>query len=147
MADTIDSNTASQTPNTASLSSNPRTPPWPHIWNNTNTQNQTPVVKKIAEFTEKTKGHYLVGMSPKEFMEIFMPWNVDTPDTYQKKLDSISKKQQTSSTQQLHCKFVKPKALTKSTGNSDTVGDVEGAANDPSLSQPAALNVPIMAKD
>ncbi|KAF9027320.1 hypothetical protein BDZ89DRAFT_1066995, partial [Hymenopellis radicata] len=40
----------------------------------------------------ETQGHYLVGMNPKEFMETFMPWNVDTLPSYRSKIDSIPEK-------------------------------------------------------
>ncbi len=101
MVDIVNSNTALWTPNAAPSSSHPITPLRTHIWNDTNTQNQTAVVKKIADqncfsinnqrhnmeeqyfrVAKEIKGHYLVRMSPKEFMETFMLWNVNTPDTY-----------------------------------------------------------------
>ncbi len=33
----------------------------------------------------ETQGHYLVGMSPEEFIQTFMPWNVDTLAAYREK--------------------------------------------------------------
>ncbi len=104
MADTVDSCTAPQTPDTAPSSSKPTTPPQTYTWNDAYAQNQTPVFNKVAgqdrfsvddeirkmnnqylRVTDETQGHYLVGMDPEEFMETFMPWNADTPAAYRKK--------------------------------------------------------------
>ncbi|KAH9486067.1 hypothetical protein JR316_0000131 [Psilocybe cubensis] len=38
-----------------------------------------------AQISNETRGHYLVGMDPLEFLDNFLPWNANTPTHYQQK--------------------------------------------------------------
>ncbi len=84
MADTVDSNNGPRTCDSAPSSMNSTTSAQTHAWNDVDDNIQDMEAQYLTVAAE-TKGHYLVGMSPEEFMEIFMPWNVDTPTAYREK--------------------------------------------------------------